>query len=171
MDNINQILTFQGLDPLGADDFISFLQDQDAMTIDPSHAPGQVFEAVNDALRFQALIDQGITISNEFATSLGEGTSETIVNAGTYSEQARIAAIESARNADELTLHKYDLTRDDIIAATFGEVSPSGRSTSEVNELLMKMGRERSKAATGFQSAASYTDALGRLRVQGLSNL
>ena len=171
IDNINEILTFQGLDPLDPDDFVSFLQDQDALTIDPSFAPGQVFEAVNDALRFQALLDEGINISPEFATELGTGTSEQIGSVAQFSERARIAAIEAARNANELDLGKYDLTRDDIIAATFGEESPSGKATSEVNELLEKMGRERAKAATGFASSSSYIDALGRIRVQGVSNL
>jgi len=171
LDNINQILTFQGLDPLSADDFVSFLQDQDAMTVDPSFAPGEVFEAVNDALRFQALVDEGVDISTEFATELGTGSSEAIGSIAAYSERARIAAIEVARNSNELDINKYGLERDDIIAATFGEESPTGKATSEVNELLEKMGRERAKAATGFSSASSYIDALGRIRVQGMSNL
>ena len=171
LDNINSILAFQGLDTLDADDFVSFLQDQDAQTIDPSFAPGQVFEAVNDALRFQALIDEGINISAEFATDLGEGTSEAIGSVEQYSAQAQMAAQELARNSDELALKKYGLDRNDVIAVNFSEESPSGKSVSDINEILERVGKERAKAATGFASASSYTDALGRLRVQGLSNL
>lgn len=171
LDNVNEILAFQGLPTLNPDDFVSFLQDQDAVTLDPSFTPGQLYEGINDALRFQALMQEGLDISTEFASDLGEGTSTTISQAGAYTDRARAAAIEVARNADDLELGRYDLQRDDIVAAMFGEESPSGKATSEVSELLEKMGRERSKKATGFASVPSYVDALGRLRVQGFSNL
>ena len=171
LDNINAILRFQGLGELTADDFVSFLQQQDAALIDPSVTPGELFEGVNDALRFQALMDEGLNISEEFATELGEGTSDAIGSTAQYSAQAQMAAMEVARNADELALKKYGLDREDIIAAQFNEVSPTGKSVSEINEILQRMGRERARAATGFTSVPSYTDALGRLRVQGFSNL
>jgi hypothetical protein len=171
MDNINSILAFQGLGELSPDDFVSFLQEQDAALIDPSIQPSELFEGINDALRFQALVDEGLNISPEFATELGEGTSDDIGTVSRYSAQAQMAAMEVARNADDLTLQRYDLSRDDVIAVQFNEESPSGKSVSDINDIMSRLGRERSKAATGFASSSSYVDALGRLRVQGLSNL
>ena len=171
LDNINQILAFQGQPTLNPDDFISFLQDQDRLTLDPSFVPSDLYEGINDALRFQALMDQGLDISMQFASDLGEGYSTQIGSVAQYSEAARIAAIEVARNADDLELGRYGLERDDVIAAMFNEESPSGKASSEVTGLLEKLGRERAKRATGFATAAGYTDALGRLRVQGFANL
>lgn len=171
LDNINQILSFQGMPTLEPDDFISFLADQDRVTLDPSFVVSDLYEGINDALRYQALLDQGLDIGLGFASDLGSGYSDAIGSVAQYSERARIAAIEVARNADDLELGRYGLERNDVIAAMFNEESPTGKASSEVTELLEKLGRERSKRATGFASSAAYTDALGRLRVQGFANL
>ena len=171
LDNMNQILAFQELPELTPDDFISFLQDGQRLAVDPAFIPGDLFEGINDALRFQALIEEGLQIDLEFATELGEGVSDTIASPTQFSERARLAAIEIARNTTELDRQTLGISRDDIIAAAFGEESPSGKSVSEISELLERLGRDRAKRATGLPGAASFVDALGRLRVQGSSNL
>ena len=171
LDNMNQILAFQELPELTPDDFISFLQDGQRLAVDPAFIPGDLFEGINDALRFQALLEEGIRIDEQFATDLGEGVSEDIGSPAQFTERARIAAIEIARNTTELDRQTLGISRDDIIAAAFGEESPSGKSVSEISELLERLGRDRAKRATGLPGAASFVDALGRLRVQGSSNL
>ncbi len=171
LDNINEILRFQDLPDLSPDDFVSFLQDGQRLAVDSAFTPGELFEGINDALRFQALLEEGITIDAEFAADLGEGVSDTIQSPGQFSERARLAAIEIARNTTELGRQTLGIDRDDIIAAAFGEESPTGKSVSEINELLERLGRDRARRATGLPGAASFVDALGRLRVQGISNL
>ena len=171
LDNINEILRFQDLPALTPDDFISFLQDGQRASVDPAFTPGELFEGINDALRFQALLEEGITIDAEFATDLGEGVSETIQSPGQFSERARLAAIEIARNTTELDRQTLGIEREDIIAAAFGEESPTGKSVSEINELLERLGRDRARRATGLPNAPNFVDNLGRLRVLGVSNL
>ncbi len=171
LDNMNQILAFQELPELSADDFISFLQDGQRLALDPDFVPSDLFEGINDALRFQALLEEGIRIDLEFAAELGEGVSEEILSPTQFSDRARLAAIEIARNTTELERQTLGINREDIVAAFFGEESPSGKSTSEVSELLERLGRDRARRATGLPGAPSFVDALGRLRVQGSSNL
>jgi hypothetical protein len=170
MDNINEILAFQGLPELSPDDFISFLQDQDALTLDPGFTPGELFEGVNDALRFQALLTEGLDIGLDFATDLGTGTSEGIGSEEQFSKMAQLAASFIASNARELSFDKMGLERDDIIAAMFGEVREGGRPVSEVNAILEQFAKERSKAAQGFTRVQSFIDRLGRPVTQGFSD-
>jgi len=170
LDNINQILNFQGIDSLNPDDFVSFLQDQDALSLDPSHTPSDIFEGVNDALRFQALLTEGIEVDLGFASALGTGTSEAIASEGQFSRQAQLAAGFIASNQAELNFEKLGLTREDIIAASFNEAPEGGRPVSEVNSILEQFARERSKAAQGFSGGQSFIDASGRLRVQGFAD-
>ena len=171
LDNMNQILAFQELPELSPDDFISFLQDGHRFALDPAFVPGELFEGINDALRFQALLEEGIRIDEQFATDLGEGVSDTVLSPAQFTDRARIAAIEIARNTTELERQTLGITEEDIVAVMFGNESPSGKSVSEISELLERLGRDRAKRATGLPSAASFVDSLGRLRVQGSSNL
>jgi len=170
MDNINQILVFQGFDPLDPDDFVQFLQDQDALSLDPSFTPSDIFESINDALRFQALLTEGIEVDLGFATELGTGVSEGIASIDQFSRQAQLAAGFIAANQAELNFEKLGLSREDIIAAQFGEVPEGGRPVSEVNQILEQFARERSKAAQGFSGGQSFIDASGRLRTQGFAD-
>ena len=170
MDNINEILTFQGLPELSPDDFISFLQDQDALTLDPGFTPGELFEGVNDALRFQALLTEGLDIDLAFAEDLGTGVSDEIGSEEQFSRQAQLAASFVASNARELSFEKMGLERDDIIAAMFGEVREGGRPVSEVNAILEQFAKERTKAAQGFTRVQGFIDRLGRPITQGFSD-
>ncbi len=171
IDNINEILEFQKLPPITADDFVEFLRGQDALTLDPSHTPSAVFEGINDALRFQALLTEGIEITPELATELGTGVSTEIEKVEAFSGQAQLAAGYIARNAKELNFEKLGLTRADIVSASFGESPEDGKTVAEVNSILEKFARERSKAAEGFSGSQSFTDQSGRLRIQGFADL
>ena len=174
MDNINEIFAFQGIAPLDPDDFVAFLQDQDALSLDPSFTPSDIFESVNDALRLQALITEGIDVDIGFAVGLGTGVSETIGAMEQFSRQAQLTAGFIAANQAELNFAKLGLSREDIIAAVFGEVAgPDGdkdrKPVSEVNRILEQFARERTRKAQGFAGGQSFIDAGGRLRVQGFA--
>lgn len=168
--NINEILRYQGQPELNPDDFVTILQEQNQSTLNPDFTPSALFESVNDALRFQALLTEGIDIDLGFATDLGDGTSDAIVSRETFSKQAQLAASYVAANQNAIDLSVYGLDRDDIVAAVFNEESPTGRSVSEVNQVLERLGRERAKAAEGYAASQSYIDAGSRLRVQGLGD-
>jgi len=170
LQNINDILVYQGLDPLSADDFVSFLLEQNVSTLDPGYTPSDYFEAINDALRFQALLTEGVEISFELATELGTGTSDTIQSPEAFSRQAQLAASYLARNSRELNLDKMGLTREDVIAAMFGEVLTNGRPVSEVNAILEQFARERSAAAQGYTTIQSFLDKRGRPIMQGFAD-
>jgi hypothetical protein len=167
--------------PLTQGEFIDFLRESHRVASGTPTALGaergilaagtsqaELFRAISDALRFQALLDAGVDVSLEQATALGVGdTGEEILSPDAFSRQAQLAAQEIGRNLSDIDLGRYDLTREDVIAASFDEESPSGRSVSEVQDLILKLSRERSRAETGHAGAASFQDAEGRLRVQG----
>ena len=183
--NINEILEFQGMAPLTEDEFIDYLRESNRVasgtpttleaqkgTNAAGSSQAEQFQAINDALRFQALLDAGVDISLEQASALGQGdTGEEILSPAQFSRQAQLAAQEIGRNRNDIDLSRYGLTDEDIIAASFDEESPSGRSKTEVQELIMKLSRERSRAETGHAGAASFQDAEGRLRVQGFGGV
>jgi hypothetical protein len=183
--NINEILEFQGMAPLTEDEFIDFLRESNREAVGepstlevPAEGKGggatqaERFQAINDALRFQALLDAGVDVSLEQATALGQGdTGEEILSPAEFSRQAQLAAQEIGRNINDIDLGRYGLTREDIIAASFNEESPSGKSVNEVQELITKLSRERSRAETGHAGAASFQDQQGRLRLQGLGGI
>jgi hypothetical protein len=113
-----------------------------------------------------------VDVSLEQATALGQGdTGEEILSPAEFSRQAQLAAQEIGRNINDIDLGRYGLTREDIIAASFNEESPSGKSVNEVQELITKLSRERSRAETGHAGAASFQDQQGRLRLQGLGGV
>ena len=168
LQNINDILAYQGLGiEFTPDDFVDFLREQNQATVDPAYQPTEIFEAVNDALRFQALLTEGIEVDFDFATELGEGTSTAIADPTAFSQQAQLAAGYIARNQRELDLDKMGLTRDDIVAAMFNDADAAGRPISEITGILEQFARERSKAAQGYTRVQSFIDQRGRPIIQG----
>ncbi len=168
LDNINQILDFQGQQTLAPDDFVSFLRDQDLVAT--GGVPSDMFEGINDALRFQALLTEGLEVDLDFATALGTGTSDAIASEESFSRQAQLAAGFIAANSAELDFDKLGLSREDIISATFGEANEGGKTVSEVNSILEQFSRERSKAAQGFAGSQSFIGSDGRLQTQGFQS-
>lgn len=165
LDNINEILTYQGLDPLTPDDFVDYLRDE-ARTSDPDFTPGAVFEAVNDALRVTALEQAGLSgITPEVATSLGTGISYSIDSPDMFDDEAQYVAGVVAANAHALDLETYGLDQDKVLQHFLGQ-----SDDPDVGRKLEKLGRERNIAAQGYASTSAYIDAEGRLRAQGLND-
>lgn len=165
LENINEILVYRGLDPLTPDDFADYLRDE-ARTSDPDFTPGEVFEAVNDALRLTALEQAGIEgISAEVAASLGTGISYSIDSPDMFNDEAQYVAGVVAANAHALDLGSYGLDQDKVLQHFLGQ-----SDDPDVGRKLEKLGRERNIAAQGYASTSAYIDAEGRLRAQGLSD-
>jgi hypothetical protein len=160
IDNLNEILAYGGLDTIDENGFI------DVMT---GSGSADVYEAINDTLRQQALLEAGVDIDTAFAESLGTGVSSAIDSPERYTQQAVQAATSIARNFRALDLQQYGLDRDDIVAAVFGEESPTGKTVGEINDILGKIQREAQASAAGYDSVQSFLDARGRLRIQGFS--
>ncbi len=158
IDNLNEILAYSGLDILDEDGFVEVMS---------GAAPAEVYEAINDTLRQQALLEAGVDIDTAFAEALGTGVSEGIYSPERYTQQAVQAATTIARNFRALELGRFGLEREDIVAAMFGEESPTGKTVGEINDILGKVQREAQASAGGFESVQSFLDARGRLRIQG----
>jgi hypothetical protein len=58
-----------------------------------------------------------------------------------------------------------------VVAAAFGQESPTGRSAGEVLSLLARFERDRRVAGGGIPGSTGFIDQQGRLRIQGLSGL
>ena len=129
-----------------------------------------VYEAINDTLRAQALAEAGVDIDTAFAESLGTGTSTTISDPSAFTQAAQSTAAAIARNFQALDLQQFGLERDDIVAAMFGEPSPTGKDAGQINEILGRIEREANASAGGFAGSSSFLDQRGRLRIQGFSN-
>lgn len=160
--NINEILQFQGRDPLSADDFLDVIVDGRRAATDPDYRPGDLFEAINEGLAVNALFQQGLDISPQLAMDLTDEAGG-IVEPGAFSEMAQAAALNIMRNSREIDLQRMGLGEDDVIQAAFGR-----GASAEVQDILERFGRERTVAARGYTGASSFFDQFGRLRVQGI---
>jgi hypothetical protein len=158
--DLNRILRASGMDTVGPRQFLELMR---------GNAAPQVFEAINDTLRAQALREQGLEISPELAASLGEGVAFSVASAsqlGQFSTAAQNAAYAIISNKLELEAGKFGISRDEIIQAAFGE----GYS-QEVEIKLQKFARERQNAAEGYGAATGYQSNKGRLVIAGLEGL
>jgi hypothetical protein len=158
--DLNRILRASGMDTVGPREFLELMR---------GNAAPQVFEAINDTLRAQALREQGLEISAELAASLGEGVAFSVASAsqlGQFSTAAQNAAFAIISNRLELDAAKFGISRDEIIQAAFGE----GYS-QEVEVKLQKFARERQTAAEGYGASTGYQTGSGRLVVAGLEGL
>jgi hypothetical protein len=186
LENLNAIYEFQGLDPISADVLADILiegnriaagvtlQDRGPLGQAPlgPQLPSDVFRTFNDAMRLQALITAGVDVSLQTAIDLGDAdTGEEILSPAQFTRQAQLAAQEIDRNRRDIDLEKFGLTEAEITAASFGEPIEGGRDVTEIQELILKLSRERQRAATGTGGATSFQDAEGRLRLQGFRSV
>lgn len=162
LDELNQLMAFNGLDAVDEIGFIDIME---------GNAPFDVFEVLNDAFRAEALARQGIDIDTAFASSLGSGTSTDVVSPEAFAPIAQQIASTVARNFPALQNQLFGLERDDIVAAMFNETSPTGRSSSEISEILLRLQREAQASAGGLGSGTGFIDQNDRLRIQGLGGL
>lgn len=161
--NINEILAYQGLEPLTADQFVDYLASSKSTD---AAAPSEIFEAVNDALRKTALEAAGLDVSAGLAESLGTGVSFDIESPTAFNDKAQYVAGVVAANADALDLQSYGLNRDSVLQFFLGQ-----SDDPDVGRKLEKLGRERGIAAQGFDNTTAFIDSEGRLRAQGLADI
>jgi hypothetical protein len=158
--DLNEVLKVSGMEPVGRRQLLEIMR---------GNAAPQVYEAINDTLRAQALREQGLTIDAELAAELGEGTALSVASAserGQFTTAAQNAAFAIMQNRLEIDAGKFGISRDDIIRAAFGE----GYS-QEIEVKLQKFARERSAAAEGYGAGTGYQTAAGRLVLPGLEGL
>ena len=155
--NLNDILTFNQMETVDEGGFLELMR---------GNAAPEVFEAINDALRRKALSEEGIDVDVDFAVSLGAGSSTAVADLASFGGSARQAALDILNNGRELEAGKFGITREEIVAASFGEPL-----SSETDAKLAQFGRERRAAAGGFAFGGGFIDAEGRLRMQGTAAL
>jgi len=160
LDNLNAILRASGMKRLRGEDMIDLMRGK---------APTQVYEALNDALRLQAMQRAGLQVDAALAASFGEGVAEQVASAAQrqqFSVMARNAANELISSWQEVEVGKYGITRDEVIRAAFGEAFDP-----QIEAKLLKVARERQAAAEGTGAYSAYQDNEGRLVLAGLSAL
>jgi len=160
LDNLNAILRASGMKRLRGEDMIDLMRGK---------APTQVYEALNDALRLQAMQKAGLQVDAALAASFGEGVAEQVASAAQrqqFSVMARNAANELISSWQEVEVGKYGITRDEVIRAAFGEAFDP-----QIEAKLLKVARERQAAAEGTGAYSAYQDNEGRLVLAGLSAL
>ena len=158
----NAIMAFAGLPLLSEVDFINALQ---------GHGPLEVIEALNTASAGVALQNAGLgDVDIELLTSIVD-TSDRILTVSSFQTLAQQLAFNVIRFGEEIDFTKLGITRDDLIAAAFGESAPGGQTPGEVLNLLARFERDRQAASRGFEDTSAFLDTEGRLRIQGLGGL
>jgi len=158
----NQVLEAAGLPRLNEVDFINAMR---------GHGPAEIVEALNTAAAGVALREAGLDDVDIDLLMDVVDTSDRLLTVDSFGQLAQQLAFNLIQNGAELTSGKLGLSRDDVVAAAFGEESPSGRSVGETLNLLARFERDRRAAGSGFEDATAFTDEKGRLRVQGLRGL
>ena len=133
------------------------------------NAPTQVYEAINDTLRLQAMRKAGLTVDAELAASFGEGVAEAVASAaerGQYSTAAQQAALDLIQNWREVDLGKLGIQKEEIIQAAFGE-----GFAAQTEAKLLKFQRERQAAGAGYEGYSAYQGAKGQLVLSGLKQI
>lgn len=155
----NQILEASGLETL---DEVGFMN---AMA---GTGPAEVMEALNTAQADRALREAGLEdVDTELLMQVVD-TSDRLVTADSYRQLAQQLSFNLMANIREVDTERLGLSREDVIAAAFGEESPTGRSAGEVMNLLARFERDRQAASSGFGAGQAFLDDQGRLRIRGL---
>lgn len=162
MAQANAILAASGLSTLGEIDFINAMN---------GFGPAEIVEALNTAAAGRALAEAGLDdIDVDLLTEIVD-TSDRLLTADSFRELAQQLAFNFARFGHEFETSKLGISREDAIAAMFGEESPSGKTSGEVFNLLARFERDRRAAGGGFEATTAFQDVRGRLRIQGLGGL
>lgn len=160
MRQLNAILRANGLKPIRDEEFLDVMR---------GNAPTQVYEALNDALRLQALREQGLRVDPTLVASFGQEIAEGVASAAEiqqFSLSARQAAQDLMANWREVDVARYGISREDVISAAFGE-----GFAAETEAKLLKFSRERQGAAEGYGGSSAYQSDEGRLVITGLQGL
>ena len=160
LDNLNAVLRANGLDPLAGPDMVDVIR---------GNAPTQVYEAINDTMRLQAMRQAGLEVSPEFAATFGQGIAEQVASAeqrGQYSTAARQAALDLIQNWREVDLGKLGVNQEQVVQAAFGE-----GFAADTEARLLKFQRERQTAGQGWGGYSAYQSGRGELVLSGLKQL
>jgi hypothetical protein len=156
--DLNAILAARGLGEATAGDFLNvLLGNEDAV-------PGEIFDALNDALFLDALAQQDIDIDNLLSESFGTDVAEFVAGPGAFDEMAQNIARALGDNSVDIALRRYGLTAKDLITGL-------AENQGEMLVKLSKLSRERQAAGEGFSSSTANIDERGRLRLAGLGNV
>lgn len=130
-----------------------------------------VIEALNTAAAGTALEEAGLTdVDIDLLMEIVD-TSGSILTVESFQQLAQQLAFNTIRFGQELGDEKLGFTRDDLIAAAFGESNPNGKTPGEVINALGRFERDRQAAGSGFDQTTGYQDDRGRLRIAGLAGL
>jgi hypothetical protein len=158
----NMILLASGLEPIDETGLLNVIT---------GGAPDAVVEAFNTAAAGQALVAAGVgDLDTNLLLAVVNDTS-TLRTAEDYKRLAQDLAVGLIRNQRELNVEQMGLTRDDLIAAAFGESNPGGKTLGETINLMARLERERQVAAQGDPGITGFVDDRDRLRFQGLKGL
>lgn len=160
----NQILEASGLDPLDEVEYLNALN---------GYGPQETIEALNTATAATALANAGIDLADEDIANVMElvDTSDRLLTEDSWRSLAQELSSNLIRFNTELDQEWMNLNRDDLVAAAFGQESPSGKSVGEVLGLLARAERDRRAAAQGVEGPTGFVNAEGRLQFAGLAGL
>lgn len=158
LDDLNAILVGRGLAPVRAEDFLNLLVGNvDAL-------PGEVFDAINDALFLDALTQQGLEVDELLGETFGTTVAEAVAGPGSFDELARDIAVAINDARIDLAVGKFNLTAKDLIVGL-------AEGQGEILGRLAQLSRERKVAGEGLGGPQSGIDERGRLRIAGLQNI
>lgn len=182
-DEVVQLLTFERAvvdNPTGLAAFNSVLASRGVAPVDESGLlllmAGQqdtdLIETANEALVAFALEEAGVGDQVSVEDIIDIIDDATAIRGPEAVQQiAQQLALSFQQNATELNREAFGLQREDVVAALFGEESPTGRSFGEIISTLSKFERERRAAAQGFGGAQGFVNQSGAFVIPGLSGL
>jgi hypothetical protein len=130
-----------------------------------------VVEALNTAAAATALQRAGLEDVDIDLLMEVVDTSDRLLTTDSFASLSQELALNTVRFGHELEDTKLGFTRDDLIAAAFGETNPNGKTPGEVINALARFQRDRQAAGSGFEQTAGFQDEKGRLRIAGLGGL
>lgn len=158
----NLILEASGLGSLDEVEFLNALN---------GFGVPDVVEALNTAAAATALADAGLEDVDIDLLMEVVDTSDRLLTADSFAALTQELATNIIRFGAEIDTTKLGFTRDDLIAAAFGEKNPNGKTPGEVINLLSRFERDRQAAGSGYEQSTGFQDARGRLRIAGLGGL
>lgn len=135
--------------------------------------PQDVIEALNTATAARALDESGIDLADEDVNLIMDlvDTSDRLLTVDSWRSLSQELALNLVRFNTEIDQSKLGVDRDDLVAAAFGQESPTGKSSGEVMSLLARFERDRRAASQGFEGTTAFMNQEGRLQIQGIAGL
>lgn len=160
----NRVMAAAGLPALSPVDFLNGIN---------GFGPPRVVKALNAAAAGVALREAGLKVTDETIDTILDvvDTADRLLTVDSFQQVAQELTFNVMRFGNELDFKKLGVDREDLVAAAFGESSPTGKNVGEVLNLLARFERDRRAAGEGFDDASAFQDKRGRLIIQGLAGL